>query len=433
MSKYKHLSEDDRYVIMHSLDNNKSFKKIGSDLGRDCTTISKEVRSKRVFKQTGCFGNVFNDCAHRKECTVNDLCNGSPCRNKYCKRCTKMRCGTLCDVYVREICKKRETPPYVCNGCDMKSRCSLEKALYTARGAHMEYKNVLSESRSGICADEDEIQRLNNHMSPLIMNGQSVHNILTNSPGKIMWSAKTIYKYVDLGLLNARNIDLRRKVRFRPRKSKHESLKIDKACHIGRTYADFQKYTVDNPHLHVVEMDTVFGKQGGKCLLVLHFKLAHFMFAFLIDACTAEAVNNVFAYLMNTLGLELYSKLFPVLLGDRGSEFTDPKSIEQAGTCASVSRVFYCDPQQSQQKGSLEKNNEMIRYIIPKGNSMDLFSQQDISLMMDHINSYGRHELKDRTPYEMFNFLFGSEALKILGVNLVPPDDIVLRPSLLKK
>jgi len=432
MSKFKHLSENDRYAIMHALDDNKSFKEIGREIGRDCTTISKEVRSKRTFMQKGACNTKFNDCKHRAECTENNLCDGPPCRNKQCKRCTKVRCGKLCGEYEKEVCQKREKPPYVCNNCKDRNKCPLEKAFYSARGAHVEYRNVLSESRSGICADEDEIQRLDNCISPLLKKGQSVHHILSNSPDTIMWSEKTIYNYLDMGLFGARNIDLRRKVRFRPRKSKHESLKVDKACHIGRTYADFINYSADNPELHVVEMDTVFGRQGGKCLLTLHFRLAHFMLAFLIDACTAKAVNYVFAFLLNTLGLELYSSLFPLLLGDRGSEFTDPKSIECAGTCAPISRVFYCDAQHPQQKGSLEKNNEMIRYVIPKGSSMDLFAQQDISLMMDHINSYGRAELKDKTPYEMFKFYFGAEAIKKLGVNLIPPDEILLRPSLLK-
>ena len=433
MSKFKHLSENERYAIMHGLDKKKSFKEIGREIGHDCTTVSKEVRSKRVFKQFGAYGSTFNDCVHRVECTQNSLCNGVPCRNKLCKRCTKTRCRKLCEDYEKEVCQKREKPPYVCNSCNIKSRCTLEKAEYKARGAHMEYKSILSESRSGICADESEVQRLDNYISPLLKKGQSVHHILKNSAGNIMWSEKTMYKYVDLGLFKADNFDLRRKVRFRPRKSKHEKLKVDKACHIGRTYADFQKYTSDNPRIHVVEMDTVHGKQGGKCLLTLHFKTAHFMFAFILDACTTAAVKGVFIFLRGTLGAALYSRLFPILLGDRGSEFSDPKSIEFDETGAVVSRVFYCDPQQSQQKGALEKNHEMIRYVIPKGKSMDLFEQEDISLMMDHINSYGRDAINDRTPYHMFEFLYGNEALIKLGVNLVPPDLIVLRPSLLKR
>jgi IS30 family transposase len=267
------------------------------------------------------------------------------------------------------------------------------------------------------------------------MNGQSIHHILANSKDEVMYSEKTMYKYVDAGLFDARNIDLRRKVRFRPRKSNHESLKIDRSCHLGRSYTDYQAFTLDNPKQHTVEIDTVYGKVGGKCLLTLHFVCAHFMLAYILNACTAAAVKSIFIHLRNLLDTVLYVKLFPVLLADRGSEFTDPKSIEvdEEGEC--VSRVYYCDPQQSQQKGSLETNHRFIRYFIPKGTSMDNFTQQHISLMMNHINSYGREELKDRSPYSMFEFLFnkdGKSALEKLGVKLIPSNEIILNPKLFK-
>ena len=220
-------------------------------------------------------------------------------------------------------------------------------------------------------------------------------------------SEKTIYKYVGLGLLKVKNLDMRRKVRFRPRESKHESLRIDRRFHIGRTFDDYLKYISDNPKYHVVEMDTVIGRIGGKCLLTLHFVTAYFMLAYILEVCTTVAVKNAFASIRNVLGNELYSGLVPVLLGDRGSEFSDLRSIEFDEDGEWVSKVFYCDPQQSQQKGSLENNHLFIRYVIPKGTSMDTLTQQDISLMMNHINSYGRDALSDRTPYHMFESLCG--------------------------
>jgi len=125
-------------------------------------------------------------------------------------------------------------------------------------------------------------------------------------------------------------------------------------------------------------MDTVHGKVGGKCLLTLHFIDAHFMLAYLLDDCTADAVKNSFADLRKTLGTELYSRLFPLLLGDRGSEFTDPQSVEADEEGELLRIVYYCDPQQSQQKGALERNHEFIRYISPKGVSMDSNTQRDV-------------------------------------------------------
>jgi len=197
--------------------------------------------------------------------------------------------------------------------------------LYYARGAQAEYEIVRSESRSGVCANESEIHRLDGIISPLLKNGQSIHHILANSSGSVMWSEKTMYKYVELGLFSAKNTDLRRKVRFRPRRSKHESLKVDRSCHLGRTYDDYQKYISDNPGKLTVEMDTLHGKVGGKCLLTLHFVKAGFMLAYILDACTTTAVNGAFAHVRNALGISLYSKLCPVLLCDYTEKIAMPK------------------------------------------------------------------------------------------------------------
>ena len=277
MKKFKHLTEEERYQIQHGLDDMKSFKQISKEIGRDCTTVSKEIRSRREFRKTGALGNAFNDCVHHIGCLENVVCDNTYYRKKLCRNCIQIKCFKSCKHYTKEICQGRETSPYVCNGCDKKNRCTLEKAYYYARGAQIEYKSVLTESRCGICADDNEIKRLDEYISPLLKNGQSIHHILSNSAGKIMWFEKTIYKYVNNSLFSARNIDLRRILRFRPRKSNHESLKINRACFNERIYEDYKKYTDENPSVHTVQMDTVHGKAGGKCLLILHFVDAHFI------------------------------------------------------------------------------------------------------------------------------------------------------------
>lgn len=433
MNKHSHLSEDERYNIQHGLDQGKSFKQIAREIGRDCTTVSKEVRLRRAFKQTGAFGSPFNDCAHREGCLENGLCPGAACRNKLCRRCSRMLCRKLCGRYEKAVCPDRERPPYVCNGCGGKSRCALEKALYSARAAHAEYASVLGEARSGICADAGEIARLDGILSPPLLNGQSIHHVCAQSPGSAMWSEKTLYKYAGLGLFKAKNIDMPRKVRMRPRKSRHDSLKVDGACRSGRTYADYQKFIAANPQASLVEMDTVHGVVGGKCLLTLHFVNARFMLAYMLESCSAAAVKAAFASLRARLGAELYARMFVVILTDNGSEFSDPKSIEFDEGGEGVSRVFYCDPGRSDQKGAAENNHEMIRRVIPKGVPIEAYSGQDISTMMNHINSYGRKSLNDRSPHEMLEFIYGAEAVKKLGAELVPHDNIVLRPSLINR
>ena len=77
-----------------------------------------------------------------------------------------------------------------------------------------------------------------------------------------MLDEKTIYNYIDAGLLTVGNIDLPRKVRYRVRKKK--TVRVDKHCHLGRTYEDYLEYMAANPDTAVVQMDSVEGRKGGK-------------------------------------------------------------------------------------------------------------------------------------------------------------------------
>jgi IS30 family transposase len=309
----------------------------------------------------------------------------------------------------------------------------MEKAIYKAQIAHKEYEEIQIESRTGICVDEKEIRRIDTIISPLLKKGQSIHHILINHKSEIMHSEKTLYNYVSMSLFEARNIDLPRKVRFRPRKSRHEGLKVDRLCRLGRTYDDYLTFIASNPDRYVVEMDTVHGTKGGKVLLTLEFVSVKFMIIILLESCTAKEVENAFNRLYEDLSSELFTNLFQLILTDNGSEFTNPDAIEVDCDGVIRSQLFYCEPYMSQQKGALENAHEMIRRISPKGKTLDHLTQADITIMTNHINSYARPILNDRTPHKMFECMFGLEALNLLGAELIPPDMVILHPSLLSK
>lgn len=430
MTKNKHLSIEERSTIKFMLDSSASFKEIARTLGRDCTTISKEVRNHLVFRKTGCHGRPFNDCANRKSCSLSHLCSNPGCHFKYCFNCSL--CHLHCQDYFKEDCPSLLKPPYVCNGCSRRNSCTLEKHLYSAVAAQNEYELVRSESRSGICLSEDEARQLDDFLSPLLRKGQSIHHICSANPSEIMFSEKTIYNYVDANVFSARNIDLPRKVAYKPRKSSHDSFKVDKSCRIGRTYQDFLAFFAERPDCPVVQIDSVEGKKGGKVLLTIHFVKTEFMLAFLRERNTAFSVYEIFEKLYWELRPDRFIKIFPVLLADNGSEFSDPLSIERDAENNPRTRVFYCDPSAPFQKGAAENNHEFIRRILPKGTSFDNLTQEDIRLMMNHINSYRRANLGDNSPYEMFRLFYGQDVLDALGATLISPNDITLRPELLK-
>ncbi len=184
-------------------------------------------------------------------------------------------------------------PHYVCNGCKNLKSCTLKKSFYVKEDAHQKYKLLLSESRNGISVDEEEILRLDNIISPLIKKGQSLHHICSNNRDVIMHSERTIYNYVDYGLFTARNIDLPRKVVYRPRKKSADHFKVDKSCRVGRTYEDFLNFLKEHPDTPVVEMDTVEGTKGGKVLLTIHFIDSKSMLTFIRDANTSQSVIEI--------------------------------------------------------------------------------------------------------------------------------------------
>lgn len=248
-----------------------------------------------------------------------------------------------------------------------------------------------------------------------------------------MCSEKTIYNYIDACLFDVRNIDLPRKVKFRERYKKPE-FKVDKGCRIDRNYKDFEVFINKNPDTTIVQMDSVIGIKGGKCLLTIHFVECSLMLAFLRDANTSKSVTDVFNHLDKVLGKELFLELFPVILTDNGSEFSNPKAIEYRNTHPLLrTRVFYCDASSPYQKGAIEVNHELIRRILPKGSSFNNLTQDDINLMMNHINSYKRKKLNNRSPYETFSFYHGEEVLDKLECNPVAAGNIMLKPALLKK
>ena len=228
------------------------------------------------------------------------------------------------------------------------------------------------------------------------------------------------------------NIDLPRKVRYSARK-KSSSLKVDKACRIGRSYDDFNIYMKDHLFLPVTQLDSVEGKKGGKVLLTIHFVKAEFMLAFLRDHNDSQSVIDIFERLYLELRPDRFMEIFKVCLADNGSEFSNPKAIEFDRQGNLRTRMFYCNPSAPYQKGSAERNHEFIRMFLPKGTDLDSFTQEDISLMMDHINSYSRESLGNKCPYDMFAFLYGQKILDLLGCHHIPPQDVTLSRSVFRK
>lgn len=430
MAKNKHLTDEERLQIENWLKGRVSLKQIAYWLDKSTSTISREIRAHIILSDKSAPHRLKNRCAMRTECKKLHLCEGKPDCTKRCSSCKL--CNTLCDDFVEQYCYRLSMPPYCCNGCLDEYKCTLRRRYYLHKQAHAAYREMLVESRIGANITEDELHTLDAFISPLIQHGQSIHHIVTNNPDQINQCEKTLYRYVGNGLLTARNIDMPRVCRIKPRKSKPVEHKVDSTCRIGRTYQEYQQYVAETGII-AVEMDSVLGRIGGKVLLTLMFKSCDFMLAFIRDRNTSQSVIDRFNWMYETVGAESFQDLFVLLLGDNGSEFSNPKALEFDAEGNRRAKVFYCDPSAPFQKPKVELNHEYLRRIIPKGTSMDHLVQHDIDIVMSHINSYSRKKLADKAPLDLFGFLYGHDIIKKMGQCKIPPNEIILKPELLKK
>ncbi len=392
--KYKHLSFEDRCIIEEYLNHNYNFTQISNRLQKDRTCISKEVLKHRFLRGT---------------------------------------------ASAERACCFESKPPYICNGCDRFNHCKKQKYSYSAHIAYNEYKQTLISERTHLNITKEQIASINEVISPLmIYKNHSVNQVYMEHPELLPFSKPTFYKYIDLGLLNVRNIDLQRKVRWKVKKEyDYHKDKVNTSIKVGRFYTDFKDFMEFHSNASVVEMDTVIGTQGGqggKCMLTLLFRQFNFMLIYLMPYKKSVYVTELFNHLKSILGIEEFKRLFEVILTDNGTEFSDPESIEiDLNTGEKVCSLFYCDPNCSWQKGSIEKNHEFIRYILPKGTSFASLSQEDCYLISSHINSTPRLSLNNNSPYDLALLFIGKNNINKLQIKKIDYDNIDLSYRLLRK
>ena len=385
MTKHKHLTLSDRNDIQLGLERGETFKAIGHLILKDPTTVSKEVKRNRQARDS----------------TSNNL-----------------------------PCPLLDKAPFVCNGCPKRRQnCGYQKVFYLAKQAQKQYEQTLVEAREGTTLNSQTFWDMDKIISDGVKKGQHIYHILKTHNLDV--SSSTVYRHIRKGYLSIAPIDLARAVKFKERrKSKLPS--IPKEAKKGRSYEDFQNYLSLNQLNYWLEMDTVMGRIGGKVLLTFNLSFCNFIFARLLDNKTALEVTKHLYDIKNTLHQadKDFFQLFPVILTDNGGEFARVDDIEM--DVRGESKLFFCDPNRSDQKGRIEKNHTLIRDILPKGTSFDNLTQEDINLVCSHVNSVKRAALNGKSAYELFTFTYGEEISKLLGISKIPAEDVCQSSKLLQ-
>ena len=434
MSDYNRITFKERVRIEAGIYAKKSLSQIAKEIGRSTSTVTREIKLNRItVKSPYTFGR---DCIYPPMCANKGLCGDEYCDQK-CWACRDYDCTKMCGRCVTHTCPKTEKAPFTCDACSLKGKknCKYNKCYYIAEKAEARAKETRSNARAGIRLNKEELKALNEIISPLILQGQPLSHICNAHRDELRVSERSIYNYIDAGKLTISNLDLRRKVKYRRRRKKQTEIKCNKFNYRqGRTYEDYLRYMEEHPETPVVEMDTVRGlKTKEQVLLTLMFNSNSVMLMILIEDESFEPVLEVFDRLTKQVGIRRFRKLFPLILTDNGRCFKNAQALEFTKNGSERTKIFYCDPQASWQKPHIEKNHEFIRYVIPKGKSLRGYTQEDMTLVANHINSTTRPALHYMSPYDLVNTEEMKKLLEVLNMSPVASDEICLSPKLLSK
>jgi IS30 family transposase len=433
----KHMTLSCRIEIEKRLKESMPLKEIAKILCKDPTTISKEIKLHRQFREKTSIDP--NTCKYKRACKVTNLCrNRGKCYRK-CSACRMYKCNRICPDFAPDVCATLIRAPYVCNGC-AKSGCRLDKYYYRAEYAQKEYEALRREARIGVNATPDDIAKMDKIISAGVKKKQSIAHIVASNRSVITCTEKTIYNYIAGGYFSVHNLDLPRKLHFKPRKTQKAKEEQRLRALEGRRYQDFTAY-ISKHGFPVVEMDTVHAREGTKkVLLTMQLTSSYTLLSFLLESCIQEEVVRVFDEIELAVTPDVFKKTFPVFLTDRGPEFLCPDTLERSIAGGIRTKVFYCDPNAPFQKGCLEQSHSLIRRYFPKlsaystgkHNTFENMSQEKISLMTNHINSHVRDSIGGLPPMFLATAMLDPKVIEALGLALIPHDEVTLSPALLK-
>lgn len=422
-NSFSHLTLEERRIILTGITNGSTKTAIARTIGKDKSTVGKEIKLHRKLKYK---------CKMPLEC------------NNYRKCPYERRCTAGCPGYDRFRCSRRDRSPGACNGCPDWNRCRFDKYQYCPEDAQLDYETTLVDSREGVNLTVQEARGMAAVIKPLLAQGQSPYQIVTSHP-ELGISEKTLYNYIEGDVFHEAAgitvMDLRRQVsrRIPRKKSRGYKKRADNRYLEGRTYKDYKAYMEENPDVFVTQMDTVYNDEAnGPFIQTFKFLCAGVMFAVLRESKTSLAMREGVDLLEETLGQAVFRKYVHVLLTDRGSEFSDADGMELGADGLRRTRVFYCDPMQSGQKGSLENKHVELRYILPKGTDLrglGLTGQDALNLALSHVDSAPVEKFGGKCPLDVADYMYHDlyEKLENFGIRKIEKDEVILKPYLLKK
>ena len=431
----KNLTHLELGNIEFYLNQKKGYSEIGRTLGRTEATIRLEVKKYSSFfgKERKC-----SHCLNKENCHQKYLCENIPdqikCSScKYCsnavKHCPNYKVNIDC-----ELLKKNH---HVCNGCELFLKCKKVKIKYHAETAIKKHQTVQRVSQMDLKFDSFP-EEFKQYISNLIKKKISPDIILHTLPEKFSMfkvSVPTLYSYIDKGLLDCCNLDLRNKVsrvRYGTNSEKRNTVKDHQLN--GRSIENLTEDERTYKPLGIAEMDTVEGIKGGHLLFTIMIPAFSLMLAFKIKNKTKEEIIKHIDFLEEVLGKDFYVIFHKAIL-DNGVEFLDFNGLEKSIHPDIEKRlsVHYTHTYASYEKPHVENNHILLRWLIQKGADITKLSDEDIIDIINRLNNYPRAKFNYKTPLQLFEEYFGSEILEKLNLKHIPLEELDMNFILTKK
>ena len=424
----KNLSDLEIGNIEYYLNAGDSPAEIGRKLGRDPSGLRKEIKNYSFYTGTG---KKCLLCLNKEDCNMRYLCNPVPNRKncsscKYCNEAAK-----VCPNFKVEIKCERLKKKHICNGCEKQYKCKITYT-YNAYNAILQHKAIMNESHVPLKI-ENLPESFKEYLAEKIKAGLSPDIIVHRLPSKYQKykiATSSLYKYIDLGLLDCNNLDLKNKVSRREYGSNTVKRNTVKGHQLnGRSIENLSQEDKTMP-LGVVEMDTVEGIKGGAVLLTIIIPKYSLMLAYKMKAKTREEVRLRLNILEFKLG-SLFYTIFKSVIPDNGSEFTNfeflEKSIHEGQTRC---HVYYTHSYASYEKPHIENNHILLRWLIKKGYDISLISEKKIVEIINVLNNYPRPLKGYKTPIELMEEELGYDVVKKLGLKKISYEKLNLHISL---
>jgi len=388
------------------------------------------------------YSSIYREIiAHLKEKIVKRTCyycsKQKACQDRDIKTARSNLLYQEHDCFEPLKCRRLHRWPFCCNGCDANHHCFSTKYYYDYMFADKTSREIRRNSRRYTKLSNENLHLVDEIVHGGIHKGQSLHHLyLANRELSDLCSEQTIRRLVYRGYLRIKCFDLRRYTAF-----KHETQYVyeDRTTHrsevlAGRTFRDYEEYVRKHKRANTVQLDSIIGKlDDAQALLTITFPKWNFQFGHLYPRSSPVTIVHFFNGLREKMGNAAFTRVFGVVLADNGIEFYRLSEIESDENGEVFTHVFYTNPYRSTDKAECERNHEFVRYVIPKGKSLDGLNQTQVDALFSHINAYFRKSKNEKTPFDLANRAFGSGFMKLIGISRVPAKDVCLNASLLTK